>query len=802
MSSQLGEAFVPIRATLDKLDKDLEQARGKVRGTIGRIVKIAEGFGQGVQTAGKAALAGVVGLGGAALAAAGGMAALAANAEPLIGLQQGFAAVTDRIGTSSGTMLSALQDASGGLITNRDLMESFNKAAALVSDDFASTLPDAMSLVRKASQATGQDMGFLFDSLVTGVGRVSPMILDNLGIQISLAEVTEHAAEMFGKQASELSKTEQQAALTEIVMGKLNETYGDVPDTSNTFARARVMLANLKDEIGLKLLPVLTPLVEKLLEAGQMAVPILMGALDSILPVVTSIVTALSNFFAQLMNGIDPITAIVGLIGQLIFAFGGTSAQVQAVNNFVWALVENLRGLWDQITVLLEPFIAWVQQNIQLRDILTALGIAIASVIIPAIIGIVTAIAPVILAFGAVVAAVALLRQAWEENFLGIQEFVGTALETIQTVISTALTTIQTWWATHGEQVMLTVSTFMTNAWTTIMIVFNTVKAFISTALATIQAWWSAHGSEVVARVSAFMSGAWSTIQGVIETVKGFISGALSAISAWWAEHGASIIATVTNYLTIVKTFVETVLQGISDFWNTHGQQIMEFAKSAWETVQEIVNYALVFIQELINAVAAVIEGDWDAFGAALQRIWNTLWETVKSMLSTAWEGIKTLVSIGLDALVSLVTNIGPRLYSAGQSIVERLREGLKNKLEEIKGWFSDRLAEITDLLPFSEPRDPSSPFRGLGESGEAIVQNLLKGMQRVFPKLEDFVAGKLAPQFDLDRMMPGMNLAERDMVPAGNSISYTSETTIHTDRDPLRVLRASRHLDKLGALT
>ena len=37
VSAELGEAFVPIRATLDKLDSDLAGARGKIDGALKKI---------------------------------------------------------------------------------------------------------------------------------------------------------------------------------------------------------------------------------------------------------------------------------------------------------------------------------------------------------------------------------------------------------------------------------------------------------------------------------------------------------------------------------------------------------------------------------------------------------------------------------------------------------------------------------------------------------------------------------------------------------------------------------------------
>ena len=57
-----------------------------------------------------------------------------------------------------------------------------------------------------------------------------------------------------------------------------------------------------------------------------------------------------------------------------------------------------------------------------MKDVLIGLGVAIATVVIPALIGVLTTVAPIILTFAAVVVGVSLLRKAWENNFGGIQE--------------------------------------------------------------------------------------------------------------------------------------------------------------------------------------------------------------------------------------------------------------------------------------------------------------------------------------------------------------------------------------------
>ncbi len=88
------------------------------------------------------------------------------------------------------TVLAAMQKSSQGLISNTDMMKSFN-LASLVNEQFALQLPQAFEYLGKVSAATGTDMNYLLDSLVRGVGRLSPLILDNLGIQVSLTEAYE-----------------------------------------------------------------------------------------------------------------------------------------------------------------------------------------------------------------------------------------------------------------------------------------------------------------------------------------------------------------------------------------------------------------------------------------------------------------------------------------------------------------------------------------------------------------------------------------------------------------------------------
>ena len=178
--------------------------------------------------AGKIAAVGLAAAAAGLIAVGVGAIKLAADAAPLQGVMDGFEGLATAAGVGGDAMLEALQKGSQGMITNRDLMMSFNKASQLVGQDFAVKLPDAMQYLSKVAAATGEDMGFMMDSLVTGVGRLSPMILDNLGMIIKLTDVYDTFATGLGKTRKELTTVEKQTALVNEVMRQGNQfiSYG------------------------------------------------------------------------------------------------------------------------------------------------------------------------------------------------------------------------------------------------------------------------------------------------------------------------------------------------------------------------------------------------------------------------------------------------------------------------------------------------------------------------------------------------------------------------------------------------
>ena len=461
VDSTLGRANVAIRATLDKLDGDLGAARGKVSGAVSSMVSSA---GKNFQMLGTVALAGI----GVATTAVAGLATALAkvtiDAAPVEGIQAAFEGIADSAGISGDEMLDALQKGSSGMIAQRDLMVSFNKAASLVSKDFATQLPDAMQYLSKVSAATGQDMGYMMDSLVVGVGRLSPMILDNLGIQVALSEATERAAEMFGVQADKLTKTQQQAGMMDVVLEKLAETTATMPNVTQSatakMARMKAEIQDAKDRIGVAFLPVLKLLMDGLGMFADTVMPKVEAALAVIAPVIEKVACHIKSFLRAVAAGQSPLLAFKSLLFKLF---------PPEIASKISNIIAKIQEFAAKVQEFMAPIMAWISQNVELNDVLLVLGAAIATVVLPLIWGLITAVGPIILAFMAAVAVVSLLRQAWETDFHGMRT---TLTDFWENSVKPAFVEIKQWLSVNIPKAIETARDFLGK----LKIAFNDIK--------------------------------------------------------------------------------------------------------------------------------------------------------------------------------------------------------------------------------------------------------------------------------------------------------------------------------------
>lgn len=146
----------------------------------------------------------------------------------------------EKIGTAD--YLQELRTATKNTVSDIELMK-----AAVKAKDFRIPLEDLgkyLSFAQLKAQQTGQELDYMVDSIVTGLGRQSPQILDNLGL--SAAEISEKT-----KETGDFMKGV--AKIVEKNLAQAGETYISAADRAT---QRTVDLQNAQLALGKALVPI------------------------------------------------------------------------------------------------------------------------------------------------------------------------------------------------------------------------------------------------------------------------------------------------------------------------------------------------------------------------------------------------------------------------------------------------------------------------------------------------------------------------------------------------------------------
>ena len=189
---------------------------------------------------------------------------------------EGIRLAFERIG--NGQILDGLREATHGTVTDIELMK-----AAVKFNDFKLPIEELGTMLAFAQQKakdTGQSVDYMVDSIVTGLGRKSLMILDNLGL--SAAEIKDKMAEtgdmtkavgaiireQMAKAGDYVETAADRATAANVeltnAMTRLGDTFQPLSDTA-TSAWTSIKIGALD-----LLNSAIKPLIDSLTEAGRL----------------------------------------------------------------------------------------------------------------------------------------------------------------------------------------------------------------------------------------------------------------------------------------------------------------------------------------------------------------------------------------------------------------------------------------------------------------------------------------------------------------------------------------------------
>lgn len=165
--------------------------------------------------------------------------------------------------------LKDLREAAQGTISDYDLMLSANKASMLGVTQNSEEMADLLEIARGRAQALGLDSTQAFEDIVTGIGRMSPLILDNLGITTAAYKEQLEIMEANGKEMTTQEK--QQLLLKTVLEDQSQATY----TLKTMWQQFDTTIKNAKDNIASGLVPIFT-------EIGTVVMPFVQTAVENL----------------------------------------------------------------------------------------------------------------------------------------------------------------------------------------------------------------------------------------------------------------------------------------------------------------------------------------------------------------------------------------------------------------------------------------------------------------------------------------------------------------------------------------
>jgi len=236
MSKTLDQLRTKIEATRQQMDELNKSMNGTTPSTGaglfggGKLDGMLQVFGGNLMTKGAGLVAGLV----------GEMKDAVNQGIELAKQGEGIRIAFERLGR--GDILDGLREATHNTVSDIELMK-----AAVKFNDFklpVEELGTMLAFAQQKAKDTGQSIDYMVDSIVTGLGRKSLMILDNLGL--SAAEIKDKM-----KETGDMTK-----AVGEIIREQMQKAGDYVETAADRAAKQNVMLQNKMEELGRKFLPV------------------------------------------------------------------------------------------------------------------------------------------------------------------------------------------------------------------------------------------------------------------------------------------------------------------------------------------------------------------------------------------------------------------------------------------------------------------------------------------------------------------------------------------------------------------
>lgn len=332
---------------------------------------------------------------------------------------------------------------------------------------------------------------------------------------------------------------------------------------------------------------------------------------------------------------------------------------------------------------------------------------------------------PIILVIAAIAALIAIFitlynkcewfRDAVNEIFENVKEFIGGAIEVIKGVIGTIWDKIQEIWGfiepylqaafAFLQQLGADIAQIFSDCWEIIKAVWDLVEPYFSMLWENIKVIFSVVG-EVL---GSFFRNAWEIIKAVWDVV---------------AAYFAAVWNAIKTVFSVVKDVLTGDFKGAWDGIKSIFEGFANFFSTLWDSVKRIFSAVGSFFRDTFGAAWDAVKGVFSNFSSFFSGLWDTIRNTFSDLGASIADAIGGAVKAGINGVISIIENTINRAIG--------LINGAINLINKIPG------VSIGKMSNLSLPRLAHGGIIGNGgamvaEAGPELVQ-MVNGKAVVTP--------------------------------------------------------------------
>lgn len=561
-----------------------------------------------------------------------------------------------------------------------DLITSGMQSGLNANGDFLDSIREYAPVFESAGFTAGEMYRIMESGAASGVlgtDKISDAIKE---MNIKLNEGSDETKAAFDAIGLSYDEIAAQVAAGETTWAEqFNRIVGSINSVEDPLQRQQVQVGifgTMAEDLGHKF-------TEGLTTAGS-AMTAFEGATDSISAKYTSLGSLWEGMKRQGIEAVAPLTdgllalanehmpviqeaiggfteklgEIVGLIvegdlqGAMAAVFGSETATT------IINIANGAKDLADRIVAIATPIVENLAQFVSFKDILAALGVVLLATVIPAVVSLAVSLAPILLVVGAVIGIIALLRNAWENDWGGIQEKTRAVIDFVNDKIEK----LRQWWAEHGEAILAKAEEVWSAIKSAVETAINIITSVVDAFRSAFEGDWRGFGE----KLRQAWDQVWSLITDAVEKFKNWFT------DIDWAQLGKDILTGLGNGIESLQTWVAEKMAAVA-------AALLDAIKGFFG----IQSPSTVMLTAGKDIIQGLIDG--------ILEIGNNLWEETKSVFSGFWDSLKGF--FGIESPAELTKDAGANV---GQGFIEGV-QGLGDTLwPEARDPFDQFLDDLT----------------------------------------------------------------------------------------------------------